>query len=97
MTADHRVVLADDKAVRVVPPALAGHVRVASPSGRPELDDGAKCAVAHGSVNHLLMKIIPAKAARAAWPALALPRRAARVASPGRLSAVTSRTSRPAP
>ena len=34
----------DDEAVRIVSPALPGHLRVASPSGRPQLDDGAKCA-----------------------------------------------------
>ncbi len=59
MAADHRVVLADDEAVRIVSPALPGHVRVASPSGRPQLYDRTKCAVAHASRNNLVMKIIP--------------------------------------
>ena len=59
MAADHRVVLTDDEAVRIVSPALPGHVRVASPSGRPELDDGTKCAATHAACNNLLMKIIP--------------------------------------
>ena len=59
MAADHRVVLADDETVRIVSPALPGHVRVASPSGRPQLDDGAKCAVTHAFCNNLIMKIIP--------------------------------------
>ena len=59
MAADHWVVLADDETVRIVSPALPGHVRVASPSGRPQLDDGAKCAVTHARYNNPLMKIIP--------------------------------------
>ena len=42
VAAGHRIVLADDEAVGIVSPALPGHVRVASPSGRPQLDDGAK-------------------------------------------------------
>ena len=58
VAAGHRVVLADDEAVGVVSPALPGHVRVASPSGRPQLDDGAKCAATHARGN-LLMRIIP--------------------------------------
>jgi hypothetical protein len=59
VAADHRVVLADDEAVRIVSPALPGHVRVASPSGRPQLHDRAKCAAPHAPRNNLLMKIIP--------------------------------------
>jgi hypothetical protein len=59
VAADHRVVLADDETVRIVSPALPGHVPVASPSGRPQLDDGAKCAVTHARCNNQLMKIIP--------------------------------------
>ena len=59
MAADHRVVLAYDKTVRIVSPALPGHVRVASPSGRPQLDDGANCAATHALGNNLIMKIIP--------------------------------------
>ena len=59
VTADHRVVLADDEPVGIVSPALPGHVGVASPGGRPELDDGAKCAATHDQHNNPLMKIIP--------------------------------------
>jgi hypothetical protein len=59
VAANHRVVLADDETVRIVSPALPGHVRVASPSGRPQLDDGAKRAAAHARRNNQLMKIIP--------------------------------------
>src|SRR5580700_4478730 len=59
MAADHGVVLAHDESVGIVPAALPGHVRVAGPSGRPELDDWAKCAATHGPYNHPLMKIIP--------------------------------------
>jgi len=59
VAADHRVVLADDEAVRIVSPALPGYVCVASPSGRPQLDDGAKCAATHALHNNLIMKIIP--------------------------------------
>jgi hypothetical protein len=59
VAADHRVVLADDETVRIVSPTLPGHVRVASPSGRPQLDDGAKCAATHAWRNNPLMKIIP--------------------------------------
>jgi hypothetical protein len=59
VAADHRVVLADDETVRIVSPTLPGHVRVASLSGRPQLDDGAKCAATHAWRNNQLMKIIP--------------------------------------
>src|SRR5215468_7504515 len=59
VAADHRVVLADHEAVGIVSTALPGHVRVASPGGRPQLDDGAKCAATHAPLNNLLMKIIP--------------------------------------
>jgi len=50
---------ADDEAVGIVSAALPGHVCVASPSGRPELDDGAKCAATHVFYSNLVMKIIP--------------------------------------
>jgi hypothetical protein len=59
VAADHWVVLADDETVRIVSPALPGHIGVASPSGRPQLDDGAKCAATHARHNNALMKIIP--------------------------------------
>src|SRR5215468_9291494 len=69
VAADHWVVLADDKAVRIVSPALPGHVRVASPSGRPQLDDGTKCAATHAPRNNVLMKIIPGSQAYLGQPA----------------------------
>src|SRR5690242_11922941 len=58
----------DDETVRIVSPALPGHVRVASPSGRPQLDDGAKCAVTHAVDNKLRMKIIPDGRGGGGWP-----------------------------